>query len=215
MTADPFGPSPANSPQPVDSGSDGGAFGAGSLLSGSNIVLAVMVVAGAVGLYILRAGGTPASASAEQKLVEQQVDTALLQVKALAARRNRQGETGKSIIERFYYQAEARQIPSDELKGNPFCFAPPPGTTEVVEAAPQGPSDAEIRQEKRFRQALQDVVGLKLQSVMTGSSGRVAMVSNNLLTVGQTIHGWQVMDVSPRSVTLQWKDHQHILRMRD
>ena len=54
---------------------------------------------------------------------------------------------------------------------------------------------------------------LSLQSVVTGEHGTMAMISNNLLTVGQRIHGWTVSEIGPRHVVLAWKDRQHVLHM--
>jgi hypothetical protein len=206
----------ADQPRQEETGSvDRPGLSAGSLLANGNVILLIIAVAGVGVLLVLRSGHAPAAASADQEAVEQQVDTALLQAKALAARRK---NTGRSIIERFYYQAEARQVPVEGVEGNPFRFrAPPrevpdPQPEETDAPAPQAETGTTAAARRRALAAVRD---LKLQSVMTGSRGRVAMVSNNLLTAGQSIHGWQVVDVGPRSVTLRWRDQIHRLTMRE
>jgi hypothetical protein len=54
--------------------------------------------------------------------------------------------------------------------------------------------------------------GLKLQSVLSGRTP-TAMISNNVLTVGQTISGWTVAEIHPRYVVLTWETHKFELRM--
>jgi hypothetical protein len=40
------------------------------------------------------------------------------------------------------------------------------------------------------------------------------MISNQVLTVGQSIRGWTVVEITPRQVVLAWKSHRHILTMK-
>ena len=56
---------------------------------------------------------------------------------------------------------------------------------------------------------------MQLQSILSSTHGKrkVAMISNNLLTEGQRIDGWTVVQIQPRSVTLKWKDRTFVLRM--
>jgi hypothetical protein len=63
--------------------------------------------------------------------------------------------------------------------------------------------------------ALAAVKGFKLQSVLMGAnpSDNLAMVSNNLLAVGQEIAGWTVRKIEPQRVTLSWRDQEHVLEM--
>jgi len=49
--------------------------------------------------------------------------------------------------------------------------------------------------------------------VLSGSSGRFATISNNLLTEGQTISGWTVSKIIPGEVVLTWRDQTHVLKM--
>ncbi|HOF19416.1 MAG TPA: hypothetical protein PK082_10945, partial [Phycisphaerae bacterium] len=62
-------------------------------------------------------------------------------------------------------------------------------------------------------QALDAVRQLTLQSVLVGTHGATAMVSNNLLTEGQTISGWKVEKIRPDEVVLTWKNQKHVLRI--
>jgi len=57
-----------------------------------------------------------------------------------------------------------------------------------------------------------EVRKLRLQSVLVGRQ-TAAMVSNNLLTTGQTINGWTVSRIEPREVELTWKDQKYVLEL--
>jgi transposase len=123
--------------------------------------------------------------------------------------------TASSVINRFYYEARQRQVPPEQLVGNPFRMVLPQALPPPVElqAAPHPASpDPEAQ---ALAEAEDNIRDLTLQSVLIGSSGATAIISNNqILTVGQNVRGWTVVEIAPKQVVLQWKSHRHIMTMK-
>ena len=101
-----------------------------------------------------------------------------------------------------------------ELAGNPFIFVPPRSAVAAV-AKPAEPPKPKVddRKKQELSDALASVKALSLQSVLMGGRSAVAMISNNLLTEGQVIHGWRVTKIQSREVVLTWRDHTYVLKM--
>lgn len=176
------------------------------------LVLVGLFLAGIAGLYLLSLRNTPAAASARQKLVEAKVDAALKQLDPpAAAPQDRPGDK-PGIIDRFYYDARARQIPSRDLQSNPFAFKAPPNMRKVEVPIPKEVERAKPAAVIALEQARAAVKGLRLQSVLSGARN-AAMISDNLLTEGQQIRGWTVERIQSRSVVLRWKDQTVTLTM--
>jgi hypothetical protein len=186
----------------------------------ANLVLAGLFAAGIGCVYLLHLRAGPAVASAAQQLNETQVDTALVQLGAMAADAKAGRTRTRDLVASFYSQARQRQIPIERLKGNPFAYAPPQRAAAGAAAADDQPAPrtdpyaARAAEEaaRELARAMDDVKKLRLQSVLSG--GRpTAMISNSLLSEGQQIAGWTVVSIKPQQVTLQWKDKTHTLQM--
>jgi hypothetical protein len=122
--------------------------------------------------------------------------------------------TASSVINRFYYEARQRQVPPEQLVDNPFRMVLPQALPAPAEV--QGPPhtvapDPEVL---ALAEAEDNIRDLTLQSVLTGSAGSTAIVSNEVLTVGQNVRGWTVVEIAPKQVVLQWKSHRHIMTMK-
>ena len=117
-----------------------------------------------------------------------------------------------AIVNQFYYDSRKRQIPPGQLASNPFCMVLPQAQT----ASPNPVTSvvAPDQEALALSEAKENVRDLSLQSVLIGSSGATAMISNNVLTVGRQIRGWTVVEIAPRQVVLEWKSHRHILTMK-
>lgn len=185
----------------------------------ANIILAVLFAGGVATVYSLSVRKGPAGASAEQKLAESSVDSALLRLQggsgrgsdALSARK-----ITRNLLSNFSDRIVKKQIPLAKLDKNPFVFIPPearavpsvtrvhPGRTPKVEETPE-----QITQ----KQAMERLSRLRLQSVMMGSSGSAAVISNNLLTEGQQTEGFTVKKISSKSVVLTWRGQEFVLKM--
>jgi len=176
----------------------------------ANLVLVGLFAAGLLCLYLLSFRNGPAEASAQQSTAEMQVDTALIQfVKTpVDPKRKRLAE---SLVQQFYLDVTQRQIPLSDLSDNPFVFVPPPGTAKATTPAPAAPKPAVNIAEA---QAMESVSKLQLQSILMGSHGATAMISNNLLTEGQAIVGWKVSKIRTREVILTRGNKTYVLKMR-
>ncbi|MCE5327964.1 MAG: hypothetical protein LLG01_16270 [Planctomycetaceae bacterium] len=181
----------------------------------TNLMLVVMFLAGIAGIALLALRERPKTASADQQQTEQRVDEALSLLaggSSLSA-----GDNAKDMVNAFYFQARQRQIPRSGLGCNPFVYVPaaPPAAPAAPAAAPKAPSPAKNELAKEEAQARQQIEAMVLQSVLSGSSGAVAMISNNLLTEGQSLNGWTVAKIEPRQVTLAWKHLRAVLTLRE
>lgn len=175
-----------------------------------NLVLAGLFMGGIACLYLMSLHVGPKTASADEQNAEAKMDAALTQLSAMPKAAQLQKETN-AIVNTFYYEAKQRQIPIEQLEGNPFIYTPPvddlkpPASSDDAPAPPPVPQGA--------AEAMAAVQQLKLQSVLSGTHGATAMISNNLLSEGQVINGWTVKTIEPRQVLLTWSDQQYLLRM--
>lgn len=177
-----------------------------------NLILAGLFAAGLLGIYLLSLRGGPAIASAEQKTTEMVVDNAITRLNS-GEFSELAGKKAMEVVNNFYSEAKQRQIPVNKLATNPFVFKPPAETvpTDPVDHASSIPIPS--KEPSGLDEAMKDVEQLRLQSVLTGSHGAMAMISNNLLTEGQTIKGWTVVEIHPRHVILKWNERQYVLKM--
>jgi hypothetical protein len=181
-------------------------------LSRNNLVLAALFIAGVAVIALLHLKAGPQPALAGSAAGDTQMDTLLAELTQV--KNDCRSATANAVINRFYCEARQRQVPPEQLLGNPFRMelpeAPPP------EAPVKEPSHAAAPNPEAvaLAEALENIRGLELQSVLTGSSGATAVVSNNVLTVGQNVGGWTVVEIAPKKVVLEWKSHRHILTMK-
>lgn len=174
-----------------------------------NLVLAALFAAAFATLYFMGVRSGPSAVSAEQILVQEHVDSALTELEAPAPA----GAAGLSITDAFYYEAQRRQIPLERITGNPFVFKAPPMAVCTKPKEPEAIEPPEPAPPTGLAEALAAANGLTLQSVLVGNHEPVAMIANNMLTVGQMVQGWTVSRIQPREVTLTWNDRTFILRM--
>ena len=183
-----------------------------SLLRG-NLALVVMFAGGLAAVYLLSLREGPAAASAEQRTAELAVDEALSRLGKGDPESSQPQSRAEDVVATFYLQARQRQIPLADLQRNPFrCEVYSTRGTEARSRKEQTPPQ-DTSQAKALSDAMAEAKGLTLQSILTGSAGATAMISNNLLTEGQKIRGWTVSKIGTRQVVLTWKEHQHVLKM--
>jgi hypothetical protein len=183
-----------------------------SVIIRNNLILACLFAAGLLGVYLLSLRGGPTQASAEQLQAEQQVDAALL-AKSPSIKDSR---SAKTIVDSFYEEARLRQIPIGSLKTNPFLQRV--RLAAAIAPAATNPAESAIATVASMDQtaATDAVKQLKLQTILSGADGRaLAMISNNLISEGQTISGWTVIKINPKDVTLSWKDQKYTLQLGD
>jgi hypothetical protein len=185
-----------------------------SVLGKGNLLLACLFAAGIGCIYLLRLGGGPQIASAQQQMNQSQVDSVLTAIGSPAGAKD---VSASSVVAAFYTQASQRQLPLDGLAINPFVYQPPPSKPMTPSSTTQ-PAAADDLAGKSAAQALevqmQAAKSLTLQSVLMGKGGATAVISNNLLTEGQTIRGWTISRIGAKEVVLTWKEQSYTLKMR-
>ncbi len=183
----------------------------------SNILLVVLFVGAAAGVYGLSLRKGPAGASAEQQVVESQVDSAILRIANEGSAQTKMPSSGQvtsQILKNFSDRITERQIPLRDLKKNPFVFVPTASATSIVAGKPsKSKPDEKSPEEKSHEEAMAILETLHLQSVMMGRNGGTALISDNLLTVGQEIGGFKIKSISPRLVVLVRTGKEFILEM--
>jgi hypothetical protein len=185
----------------------------------ANIILACLLLVGVGVVYALSQRKGPATASAEQQAAESQVDSALLRLSGQGALASGTAKPTQKLLAEFFQQVSDRQVPLDRLGKNPFLFVRP-GQSLLTATQPQAggtveaePAAAPVKQD--IEQVKAALKRLRLQSVMMGgNSGGTALISNNLLTVGQRIDCFVVQAIQPGQVVLGWEDREFTLKMQ-
>ncbi len=186
-------------------------------VSNGNLMLIGMFVVAGVAVWILRAQVGPETASAEQQQAEVKIGAALAMINGSMWGKPAEQKT-ESVLKSFHYKARDRQIPISNLTGNPFRFKlpklkkPSKGPRKVTKTPT---SKTRYAHEEHLARALAVVGGLKLQSVLVGPSGDMAMISGNLIAKGQEIEGWVVSEIGAREVVLTWGARKHVLYMHE
>jgi len=183
-------------------------------LKQGNLVLVMLFAAGAACVYLLSLRSGPSSASAQQEADEIRVASVLEQFQVEAARRGLPAGRARALVDTFYYETRQRQIPAEQLAGNPFEFRPPRGEQAIALDGAAGKTGGGPPRATSLGEAMAAVKQLRLQSVLAGPGGATAMISNNLICEGQVIQGWKVVKISPQSVLLSYQDQTYELRMQ-
>jgi hypothetical protein len=181
----------------------------------ANGVLASLFVAAAIGIYFFSIKKGPSEASAKQSPAELQVDSAILRLRQPTTGPSESADT-EQLIKSFYSDLAKRQVPLSALKKNPFVFVPPTAPPLPVTTAPvddSGPRLAAISEREAHDRAMATLKTLTLQSIVMGKEGGTAIISNNLLTVGQKIEDFTIKSISPKSVVLTFQGKDYPLYM--
>jgi len=175
----------------------------------STVMMGVMFLGGIVWVVFvsrqLDTVGNPPQDAINKSLVS----AGLIDMERLSmTAKNRQGKT-KTMKRVIYSQARHRQIPLECLKENPFMFLPLQKNTPLPEPETQPAATEEPPPDPEPAPKIDD---LQLQSIMVGGNS-CAMISGNLVTDGQCIRGWTVVEIKDDRVILQWKDQKCVLKM--
>ena len=213
MAADPADPAAPREPQRASAQQKKTlreSLGVRRRINSANLLLVGLFVAGTGCLYLLSLANGPEAASAGERSTEAKIDAVLMQIGKV---KEDAGETTSAIVDTFYYEAAQRQIPLDQLAGNPFRYRPAHASQDAAANGNPAPGGEQARRDAAVEDAAAAVQKLVLQSVLTGADGAKAMISNNLLSEGQTINGWTVLSIRDREVTLTWKDKKYVLTL--
>lgn len=121
-------------------------------------------------------------------------------------------QSTEQLADTFRYEVRQRQVPPDQLRGNPFALAGPGQTPSSMDLPQASGGDDESRSAVP-EEAMAAVRKLQLQAILLGSAQVTAIISNNLLTEGQKIDGWTVSKIRPKDVVLTWGDHEHVIKL--
>jgi hypothetical protein len=176
-----------------------------------NVLLAMLIVAGIGGVYLLKLRSGPAEASAEQVRTQSKVDRALLLLKKSGGL-SRMAEKTRDVVVKLRCEAKNRQIPIGLLARNPFALqaeASAYATGEDDQAlAALTVTDADKAE------ALTAARALKLQSVLVGPGGGTAMINDRPVSVGDRVAGWTVEEIRGSEVVLTWQDLKYVLKVK-
>ncbi len=185
----------------------------------SNVLLVVLFVGGVGVVYGLSLRKGPEKASAEQQGVESRVNSAILRISNEEAAQmgvSTSGHGTSSVLKSFYDKITKCQIPLHKLRKNPFVFnrritRKPDKSAKKPDKTPA--AVAKKQEDDSQEKAMAILKTLQLQSVMRGRNGGTAIISDNLLTVGQEIEGFTVEKIQAKSVILIWRDKKFVLEM--
>jgi len=185
----------------------------------ANILLVVLFAGGLGSVYFLSLRKLPNEANAEERVAEIQVDNLILRLGqrsgAGAGARGTHRVT-RELLRSFCEQIAQRQIPAGNLKKNPFAFVAPrsaqpkPISTQPVNQRLPEHSSSE---QESYERTLATFRALHLQSVMMGRSGRMAIISNNVLSVGERIEMFTIKAIESDAVVLTWQGKAFVLKM--
>ena len=156
-------------------------------------MLAALCLAGFVALYVLSKRSGPQSAMGGQTLMYAKVDAALNMMGSTPSSVELTQQTNaKAIVDQFYTAAKQRQVDRKLLQRNPFIFKQEVPRASKIEVPKATPKVDKVQDE--LKAALAAARQLKLQTVLVGKNP-AALISDSLVTTGQTIRGWKVTKI--------------------
>ncbi len=155
---------------------------------------------------------SPKKANAEGKDTAVMVQAGLMDMKLLAIDGNSEDESDK-IVSAVYQDVKERQIPWAYLKANPFVSVGSEEYSEEVKDEKQSGVKTEKEAPKEVEIVAPPVDKMTLQSVLIRGDVASATISGVLVSKGQVIGGWRVVEIRPTQVVLQWRDQKHVLDM--
>ena len=179
----------------------------------STVMIIVVAVLAAGGLYLMRLSQGAVDPVAISPEVEAMVDV------AIAREQSGKGGTGKltglfddtdAIIAMFTTDSTGRQVPLEYVKMNPFLlpdYAPTPTAGQAPTAAVTNK-----RQKDELTQWQMNVSLLKVELVIEGARS-MAMINGQMLKPGNSINGFKVDKITNRAVQLTRGEHRFEIAM--
>jgi hypothetical protein len=118
----------------------------------------------------------------------------------------------RALIRAINFEAKHRQVPLEDLNGNPFVFTgrkKTPAPKKLPDKPLAQPTDQPQEQEPQAP----PISHLRLQSVLLGNP-KSATISGHMVNEGQNISGWTVKRIEVDRVILQWRNQQYELKIR-
>jgi len=169
----------------------------------STMILGVLFVVGALGIWLMVKKTTPATANAEPSQNQVQLETALAQLDSMQAEMDAKMN---SVAGRFYQFNNVDQVGVEELKKNPFIRKEMDCTSSSSGTGTQ--QQAQIRQEAQVIG-----MGMELGSITATPKGKCCMIDDKVLYQGDTYRNMTVKSITGKSVTLEYKGIDVELKM--
>jgi hypothetical protein len=187
-----------------------------SPLSRSTLVMFVILVIGAAGLYFMYRQTGPKSAGAaitpETASAHQTISTFLSGGDASVKSMEKLLRNTEKIVQQFVKYPSRTQVPLSDLRTNPFRQH-----EEVAAKADTGPTSEEVEKARREQQrqaALKGVQELQLQSIMFSDNRKACMINNSLYREGQQVGDFVIEKISPQSVIVESNKFRFSLQMQ-
>lgn len=173
----------------------------------SNMLLAILFVAGLACLgFMIKRSSPKAASGSEVTNQESEIQIAIARLTGVKSEMfNRMGE----IVEKFYEFSGVKQVEVDELAKNPFEFQLVPTNGEMdtgIEVKPR--VDPEILKRREMIELAKD---LKVLSIMQSNRGNCCMIGDKFLYEGDVVKDFTITDIEETYVKLLWspeKDHK-------
>jgi preprotein translocase subunit SecG len=171
----------------------------GNAVRKSTTLLAVLFIIGVICLWFMIKKSAPQTASANEVVPEEtQIETAIARLTGI---RSEMFTSMDEIVSKFYEFSDVLQVKVEELTKNPFQFEMflsnlKNKSTDTEETAG---IDSEAIWQQQIRQKAKE---LKLDSIMQSDMGKCCMINNKILYVGNSIDGFNVIDIEDDQVKL-------------
>ncbi|MBN1555759.1 MAG: hypothetical protein JXA11_13525 [Phycisphaerae bacterium] len=177
----------------------------GREVSRSTLLIGLMFLLGAGWvLWESRAAG-PQPAAADPALNDPNITMGLDQMRMDAAIGNAYETRKQKILGPFFHDLERRRIRLLSLGRDPFAL--PDRKKDIAPTATTNPKPEVVAEEPP--PATED---LELKSILIGVSP-TAIINGYMVMEGQVISDWTVVKIYPQKVLLQWRKHQHVLKL--
>ena len=168
----------------------------------STVIVAVLFVAGMLGLWFMIQKSTPNSATAQDNPAEEaRVDSAITELAGLKSDMLGQMD---DVVSKLHEFTDVEQVEVNELTKNPFKIeAFTPDMAEHSSLQNVGISAESLQREQMKRQAKE----LELQSIIQSGDGNCCMINGEILRIGDIVESFEVSQISQMQVTLTWLGH--------
>lgn len=182
--------------------------GVGSLVNRSTILMGLMFLVGIGWVVFASKHLEPSPAGASDPKQEVVVQAGLATVQQVAADPNGLDQPTRQRIRSMRAGMENRQIPLAPDDGDPFWGKPPEPVVEETTTPDVLPPITIVKQEPEPPSLEQ----LRLEGTLIGKHSS-ATISGVLCEVGDTLNGWEIVEISHRRVLLQWRNKKHVLQI--
>jgi hypothetical protein len=117
------------------------------------------------------------------------------------------------IVKKFYEFSDVEQVDVNELAKNPFKREMLFGNLSQISIGRGGPDvGAEVIRQQQLRQRAKD---LQLLSIMKSEQGKCCMLDDRIVSVGDSIKGFKIKQISDSFVLLESEGVQVILKLSE